>query len=126
VVICADAATAVEAVSAEGGSLGLTALVPGRFGAVPSSACGADAMREWDAMGLPWTSLDGCLSTLGPLTWATRYARTPGGQIAALTRRGTEKWQVSGYSDGLGWADCKTVGSAYVGSNPTPATSHTV
>ena len=33
-----------------------------------------------------------------------------------------EKQQVNGYSDGLGSAHCKTVGLAYVGSNPTPAT----
>jgi hypothetical protein len=34
------------------------------------------------------------------------------------------KRQVSGYSDGPGWARCKTVGLAYVGSNPTPATQN--
>ena len=33
-----------------------------------------------------------------------------------------KKPQVSGYSDELEWAGCKTVGLAYVGSNPTPAT----
>ncbi len=38
-------------------------------------------------------------------------------------RRGMEYPQVSGYSDGQAWAVCKTVGSAYVGSNPTPATT---
>jgi len=32
--------------------------------------------------------------------------------------------QVSAYSDGLGDTVCKTVGSAYVGSNPTPATTY--
>ena len=31
--------------------------------------------------------------------------------------------QVSGYSDGWEWAGCKTVGSAYDGSTPTPATT---
>jgi hypothetical protein len=31
--------------------------------------------------------------------------------------------QVNGYSDGQEWVTCKTVGSAYVGSNPTPAAS---
>jgi hypothetical protein len=36
-----------------------------------------------------------------------------------------ENAQVSSYSDGQGWAPCRTVGSAYVGSNPTPATSKT-
>jgi hypothetical protein len=35
-----------------------------------------------------------------------------------------KKPQVSGYSDGLEWAGCKTVGLAYVGSNPTPATNY--
>jgi hypothetical protein len=35
-----------------------------------------------------------------------------------------EKQQVSGYSDGPGSAHCKTVGLAYVGSNPTPATQN--
>src|ERR1039457_2201168 len=32
------------------------------------------------------------------------------------------EWRVCGYSDALGWAHCKTVGLAYVGSNPAPAT----
>jgi hypothetical protein len=36
-----------------------------------------------------------------------------------------EKQQVSGYSGGPGSAHCKTVGLAYVGSNPTPATIKT-
>jgi hypothetical protein len=40
-----------------------------------------------------------------------------------LTRREMGKQQVSGYSDGWGSAFCKTVGLAYVGSNPTPATT---
>jgi hypothetical protein len=31
--------------------------------------------------------------------------------------------QVSGYSDGQEWATCKTVGFAYPGSNPGPATT---
>src|SRR3982074_1389864 len=34
-----------------------------------------------------------------------------------------EKTQVSGHSDGSGGTVCKTVGLAYVGSNPTPATT---
>src|SRR6266571_1778809 len=34
-----------------------------------------------------------------------------------------KKRQVSGHSDECRWAPCKTVGSAYVGSNPTPATT---
>jgi hypothetical protein len=72
-----------------------------------------------DSAGLSGTGFPG----LGALTWATRNSRTRGGQNAGFTRRGMEKWQVSGYSDGWGWAFCKTVGSAYVGSNPTPATT---
>ncbi len=39
-----------------------------------------------------------------------------------FTQPGMESLQVSGHSDGWGWARCKTVGSAYVGPNPTPAT----
>ena len=35
-----------------------------------------------------------------------------------------EKQQVSGYSDGPGSAHCKTVGLAYAGSNPAPATQN--
>ncbi len=34
-----------------------------------------------------------------------------------------EKLQVSGHSDESGWAPCKTVGLAYDGSNPSPATT---
>jgi hypothetical protein len=48
--------------------------------------------------------------------------RTPHGQNAAFTRRGMENPQVSGHSDGQGWAPCKTVGYAFPGSNPGPAT----
>jgi len=68
-------------------------------------------------------SLGNVFRTLNALTWATRSARTRGGQIGDLTRWGMEKQQVSGYSDGSGSAGCKTVGLAYVGSNPTPATT---
>src|SRR6202044_1807450 len=49
---------------------------------------------------------------------------TPHGQNAVFTQREMKKQQVSGYSDGLGSAHCKTVGLAYVGSNPTPATQN--
>jgi len=72
-----------------------------------------------DSAGLSGTGFPG----LGALTWATRNPRTRGGQNAGFTRRGMENPQVSGYSDGWGWAHCKTVGLAYVGSNPTPATT---
>ncbi len=71
----------------------------------------------------PVESVGQVLRGLGALTWATRYARTRGGQNADFMRREMENRQVSGHSDGSGWAGCKTVGSAYVGSNPTPATS---
>ena len=60
---------------------------------------------------------------LSPLTWATRNARTRGGRNADLIWRRMKKCQVSGHFDGRGEAACKTVGSAYVGSNPTPATT---
>jgi len=68
-------------------------------------------------------SLGRAPAALGALTWATQYARTRGGQNAELTWEGMEKRQVSGYSDGQESAHCKTVGLAYAGSNPTPATT---
>ena len=49
--------------------------------------------------------------------------RTPRGQRLGFTRPGMDNPQVIEYSGGLGWAPCKTVGLAYVGSNPTPATT---
>ena len=58
------------------------------------------------------------------LTRHTPGLRTPHGQNAVFTWREMENPQVSGYSDGSGWAHCKTVGLAYVGSNPTPATQN--
>jgi len=48
--------------------------------------------------------------------------RTYGGQRQVFTPYLRMFIKVSGYSGGLGGAVCKTVGSAYVGSNPTPAT----
>jgi hypothetical protein len=60
---------------------------------------------------------------LGALAWAAWVARTRGGQRAVFTRSGMVYPQVSEYSDGSEWVPCKTVGSAYVGSNPTPATT---
>ena len=77
-------------------------------------------------MGLSGTPLDflgRAHGTLSALAWATRYARTRGGQNSVFTQRGMVNVQVSRYSDGLGSAFCKTVGLAYVGSNPTPATT---
>jgi hypothetical protein len=58
------------------------------------------------------------------LTRQTRKPRTPHGQGAGFMRREMVDPHVSGYSDGQKWATCKTVGSAYVGSNPTPATTY--
>jgi hypothetical protein len=59
-----------------------------------------------DSAGLSGTGFPG----LGALTWATRNSRTRGGRNAGFTRRGMKKQQVSGHSNGLGWAHCKTVG----------------
>ncbi len=73
--------------------------------------------------GTPLDFLGRADGTLGALTWATRYARTRGGQNPVFTQRRMVNAQVSGYSDGLGSTFCKTVGLAYVGSNPTPATT---
>jgi hypothetical protein len=58
-----------------------------------------------------------------PLTWPPLRARTNGGQKASPILRQLENLQVSRHSDGLAETACKTVGSAYVGSNPTPATT---
>ena len=73
--------------------------------------------------GTPLDSLGRVVCGLGALTWATRYARTRGGQNAVFTRREMGKPQVSVHSDGQEWAPCKTVGYAFPGSNPGPATS---
>ena len=63
------------------------------------------------------------IQNLVALTSHTPGLRTPHGQNAAFTRREMEKQQISGYSDGPGSAHCKTVGLAYAGSNPAPATT---
>jgi hypothetical protein len=49
--------------------------------------------------------------------------RTPHGQRRRLTRLRKKFPQLNAYSGGVGSAPCKTVGLAYVGSNPTPATT---
>lgn len=54
-----------------------------------------------------------------PLTSNALAARTNGGQKALCILPVSEDLQVSGHSDGLAETVCKTVGSAYVGSNPT-------
>ena len=78
--------------------------------------------EQLDVAGLCWTSWDMIQNLrradLAP-SRATDATRTERGFHAA----GNKKPQVSGYSDGRGSAHCKTVGSAYVGSNPTPATT---
>jgi hypothetical protein len=70
----------------------------------------------------------GCTDAVRICPWCAAVralpVRTYSGQIQVFTWRLEEFGQVSGYSDGVGVAVCKTVGSAYVGSNPTPATSH--
>ena len=61
-------------------------------------------------MGLSGTLLDllgRTPGTLSELTWATRYARTRGGQNPVFMRRRMVYVQVSGHSDGLGSAFCK-------------------
>jgi hypothetical protein len=72
--------------------------------------------------GLSWTGWD---KIQNPLTAdVAASARTDKWRTKALPiPRQSEKLQVSGYSDGCGETVCKTVGSAYVGSNPTPATT---
>ena len=50
-------------------------------------------------------------------------ARTHGGQRRRSRRRMAVFAQVRAYVMGAGAEHCKTVGSAYVGSNPTPATT---
>jgi hypothetical protein len=70
-------------------------------GPAGSLARGRIEMRQQNGMqrdsaGLSGTGFPG----LGALTWATRNSRTRGGQNAGFTRRGMDKWQVSGYSDG--------------------------
>ena len=77
-------------------------------------------MGELDAAGLSWTSRDMIHNVRRAdqaHSGATDATRTERGFHAA----GMEYSQVSGYSDGPGSAHCKTVGSAYAGSNPTPS-----
>src|SRR5271163_3066768 len=45
------------------------------------------------------------------------------GQVRSRRRRSAGKPQLRPHITNLGQAVCKTVGSAYVGSNPTPATT---
>ena len=81
--------------------------------------------RQWEnEMQLDSAGLDGTWSrTCVALARHTPGLRTPHGQNAVFTAREMEKQQVSDYSDGSGSAHCKTVGLAYVRSNPTPATT---
>jgi hypothetical protein len=59
----------------------------------------------------------------GVRRFASLSARTYSGQGTLFTRPIWEFGQVSGHSDGWGEAVCKTVGLAYAGSNPAPATT---
>jgi hypothetical protein len=77
--------------------------VPACFG---RSACSADGVR-----GCPRDPPPGC-----------QRPRTYGGQRRRGECHSDAFAQVRGYVMGRGAAVCKTVGSAYVGSNPTPAT----
>jgi hypothetical protein len=77
--------------------------VPACFG---RSACSADGVR-----GCPRDPPSGC-----------QRPRTYGGQRRRGECHSAAFTQVRGHVIGLGVAVCKTVGSAYVGSNPTPAT----
>jgi hypothetical protein len=54
---------------------------------------------------------------------ATLALRTYSGQGRIFTWSSGKFGQVGGHSDGWGETVCKTVGLAYVGSNPTPATT---
>ena len=78
--------------------------VPAYFG---RSACSADGVR-----GCPRDPPSGC-----------QRPRTYGGQRWRGECHSAAFAQVRGYVMGWGVAVCKTVGSAYVGSNPTPATT---
>jgi hypothetical protein len=78
--------------------------VPACFG---RSACSADGVR-----GCPRDPPSGC-----------QRPRTYGGQRRRRECHSAAFAQVRGYVMGRGVAVCKTVGSAYVGSNPTPATT---
>jgi hypothetical protein len=77
--------------------------VPARFG---RSACSADGVR-----GCPRDPPSGC-----------QHPRTYGGQGRRGEGHSAAFTQVRGYMEVQAGAVCKTVGSAYVGSNPTPAT----
>jgi hypothetical protein len=77
--------------------------VPARFG---RSACSADGVR-----GCPRDPPSGC-----------QHPRTYGGQGRRGEGHSAAFTQVRGYIEVQAGAVCKTVGSAYVGSNPTPAT----
>ena len=83
--------------------LGLGEVVPACFG---RSACSADGVRD-----CPRDPPSGC-----------QRPRTYGGQRWRGECHSAAFAQVSGYVEVQAGAVCKTVGSAYVGSNPTPAT----
>jgi hypothetical protein len=70
----------------------------------PQGMAGADAAEP------SWTLWD-MIQTCVALARHTPGLRTPHGQNAVFTRREVEKAGhcISGYSDGQGWAPCKTV-----------------
>ena len=51
------------------------------------------------------------------------FSRNLDGTLPLVSRRPEKYWQVSGRRVCAWMAVCKTVGLAYVGSNPTPATT---
>src|SRR5260370_40490692 len=68
---------------------------------------GMVAAGELDTVGLSWTLRD-MFQRCVALTRRSPGLRTPRGQNTVFTRRGMEKRQVSGHSDGGQWAPCKT------------------
>jgi hypothetical protein len=92
--------------------------VPVSCAAVPGRQRGGGG---WDVAGISWTSWD-MIQNLRRADQAssesTDATRTERSFHAA--RNGVSAAQR--LFDGSGWAVCKTVGFAYVGSNPTPAT----
>ena len=77
---------------------------------LPSGLCWSVRCAD----GVPWLSV-----RVG--SWEPA-ARTYSGQRRRAERHTTSFTQVNSYVEGQTGAYCKTVGSAYVGSNPTPAT----
>jgi hypothetical protein len=77
--------------------------------AQPKPGMAGAAVGELDGVGLNWTPWD-MIQNLRRADQHTPGLRTPHGQNAVFARRGMENPQVSGHSDGLGWAPCKIAG----------------